>query len=91
MKLHLPDHPAFEPMGRQILRSLGTLGRRYGMERPENKYWNRYADALIEKGFVEDVCGFVAITDLGREQLRSPLTRLLATVSFGTLSISASC
>lgn len=69
--LHIPDHPAFDPMAQQILRSLGKLGRGYGIQRPENKYWNRYADALIEKGFVEDVMGFVGITDLGREQLRT--------------------
>lgn len=75
LRLELPDHPAFEPMGRQILRSLSAFGRGYGMQRPENKYWNRYADALIEKGFVEDVMGFVAITDLGRQQLQSNSSR----------------
>lgn len=54
---------------RVILEGLGKIPKGQGVMRPENKYWNRHCDRLIERGFVYDFDGAVAITDAGRSQL----------------------
>lgn len=74
MKVSIRPHTPADGLDaeeRHVLKSLSVFGRGIGMERPEWKHWNRACDRLIERGFVEDVCGYVALTEAGRSQLQS--------------------
>jgi len=56
---------------REVLKAIGNIPKGQGIVRPENKWWNRVCDSLIERGFVYDFDGAVAITDAGRSQLKA--------------------
>ncbi len=64
------DETALSPSALNVLNALSGIGRGYGLEGSENKYWQRGAAELVKRGLAEETLGYFSLTEVGRDYMR---------------------